>query len=145
MKELSQASKTAIGGMAVALSVVLMLPTAFEIFVYALPAIAGMLTLFCVIELGKSWAAGVYAAVELCRRRAGGKAFIVHFYRHVVADAKAPHDCGFGNHVARRYAENCGAFVRHSLAADGTQSHLRLALRERRGVTRAAGKGVKNA
>lgn len=62
MKELSQASKTAIGGMAVALSVVLMLPTAFEIFVYALPAIAGMLTLFCVIELGKSWAAGVYAA-----------------------------------------------------------------------------------
>ncbi len=62
MRSISQASKTAIGGMVVALSVVLMLPTAFEIFVYALPAIAGMLTLFCVIELGKGWAAGVYAA-----------------------------------------------------------------------------------
>lgn len=62
MKTMSHASKTAIGGMIVALSVVLMLPTAFEIFVYALPAIAGMLTLFCVIELGKSWAFGVYAA-----------------------------------------------------------------------------------
>ena len=64
MKSISYASKTAIGGMVVALSVVLMLPTAFEIFVYALPAIAGMLTLFCVMELGKSWAAGVYAAAS---------------------------------------------------------------------------------
>ena len=36
MKSMSNASKTALGGMAVALSVVLMLPTAFEIFVYAL-------------------------------------------------------------------------------------------------------------
>ncbi len=62
MQKMSQASKTAIGGMVVALSVVLMLPTAFEVLVYALPAIAGMLTLFCVIELGKSWAFGVYAA-----------------------------------------------------------------------------------
>ena len=62
MKSLSYASKTAIGGMVVALSVVLMLPTALEIFVYALPAIAGMLTLFCVIEIGKAWSFGVYAA-----------------------------------------------------------------------------------
>ena len=62
MKSMSTASKTALGGMAVALSVVLMLPTAFEIFVYALSAIAGILTLFCVIELGRTWAFGVYAA-----------------------------------------------------------------------------------
>lgn len=62
MKPMSQASKTAIGGMVVALSVVLMLPTAIEVFVYALPAIAGMLTLFCVIELGRTWALGVYVA-----------------------------------------------------------------------------------
>ena len=65
MKQLSQASKTAIGGMAVALSVVLLIPTALELFVYALPALAGILTLFCVIELGKSWAFGVYLATAL--------------------------------------------------------------------------------
>lgn len=65
MKQLSQASKTAIGGMAVALSVVLMIPTALDIFVYALPALAGILTMFCVIELGKSWAFGVYFATAL--------------------------------------------------------------------------------
>lgn len=65
MKQLSQASKTAIGGMAVALSVVLLIPTAVDLFVYALPAIAGFLTLFCVIELGKSWAFGVYFATAL--------------------------------------------------------------------------------
>lgn len=65
MKPMSQASKTAIGGMAVALSVVLLIPTALDIFVYALPAIAGFLTLFCVIELGKSWAFGVYFATAL--------------------------------------------------------------------------------
>ena len=65
MKQLSQASKTAIGGMTVALSVVLLIPTALDIFVYALPAIAGFLTLFCVIEIGKRWAFGVYFATSL--------------------------------------------------------------------------------
>ena len=65
MKQLSQASKTAIGGMTVALSVVLLIPTAVDLFVYALPAIAGFLTLFCVIELGKSWAFGVYFATAV--------------------------------------------------------------------------------
>ena len=61
-KGLSTAAKTAIGGMSVALSVIILLPTALEIFVYALPAMAGMLTMFCVIELGKTWAFGVYFA-----------------------------------------------------------------------------------
>ena len=65
MKQLSQASKTALGGMTVALSVVLLIPTAVDLFVYALPAIAGFLTLFCVIELGKSWAFGVYFATAV--------------------------------------------------------------------------------
>jgi len=51
--------------MAVALSVVLLIPTAVDLFVYALPAIAGFLTLFCVIELGKSWAFGVYLATAI--------------------------------------------------------------------------------
>ena len=59
---MSHAGKTALGAMAVALSVVLMLPTVMNSLVYALPAFAGILTLFCVIELGKSWAIGVYAA-----------------------------------------------------------------------------------
>ena len=65
MKQLSQASKTAIGGMAAALSVVLLIPTALDLFVYALPALAGFLTLFCVIELGKGWAFGVYGATSI--------------------------------------------------------------------------------
>lgn len=62
---MSTASKTAIGGMATALSVVSLIPTALEIFVYALPAFAGMITLFCVIELNKKWAFGVFAAASL--------------------------------------------------------------------------------
>ena len=62
---MSHAGKTAIGAMVVALSVVLMLPTVLNSMVYALPAFAGMLTLFCVIELGRSWAFGVYVAAAL--------------------------------------------------------------------------------
>lgn len=62
---MSQSAKTAIGGMVTALSVVLLMPTALDIFVYALPALAGMLTLFSVIELDKKWSAGVYIAVSL--------------------------------------------------------------------------------
>lgn len=62
---MSQSAKTAIGGMVTALSVVLLMPTALDLFVYALPALAGMLTMFCVIELDKKWSFGVYIAVSL--------------------------------------------------------------------------------
>lgn len=62
---MSHAAKTALGAMAVALSVILMLPTVFDTLVYALPAFAGILTLFCVIELGRAWSCGVYAAAAL--------------------------------------------------------------------------------
>ncbi|MDD6011252.1 MAG: hypothetical protein PUC33_00215 [Oscillospiraceae bacterium] len=62
---MSQSAKTAIGGMSVALSVVLMLATVIGIWTYALPAIAGLLIMFCVIELNKKWAAGVFAAVSI--------------------------------------------------------------------------------
>ena len=62
---MSVASKTAVGGMAAALSVVILIPTALDIFVYALPAFAGMITLFCVIELNKKWALGVFTASAL--------------------------------------------------------------------------------
>lgn len=62
---MSQSAKTAIGGMVTALSVVILMPTALDLFVYALPAMAGMLTMFSVIELGRRWSIGVYAAVSL--------------------------------------------------------------------------------
>lgn len=61
---MSTAAKTAIGGMATALSVVLLLPTALDVLYIALPAAAGMITLFCVIELSRGWAFGVYAATS---------------------------------------------------------------------------------
>lgn len=63
-KELSNTSKTAIGGMAVTLSVIIMLPTVLDMMSMALPAIAGLITLFCIIELGKKWAFGVFLATS---------------------------------------------------------------------------------
>lgn len=62
---MSNASKTAIGGIATALSVIILMPTALEVLIYALVAMAGMITLFCVIELNKKWAFGVYVAVSI--------------------------------------------------------------------------------
>lgn len=62
---MSQSAKTAIGGMITALSVVILMPTALDLFVYALPALAGMLTMFSVVELDKKWSTGVYTAVSL--------------------------------------------------------------------------------
>ena len=62
---MSKSGKTAMGGMITALSVVILMPTALEIFVSALPAFAGMLVMFSVIELDKKWAFGIYAAVSV--------------------------------------------------------------------------------
>lgn len=62
---MSQSGKTALGGMITALSVVILMPTALEVFVYALPAFAGMLIMFSIIELDKKWAFGIYAAVSI--------------------------------------------------------------------------------
>ncbi len=62
---MSQSGKTAMGGMITALSVVVLMPTALELFVYALPAFAGMLIMFSVVELDKKWAFGIYAAVSV--------------------------------------------------------------------------------
>ena len=81
---MSKTAKTAIGGMLVALSVVLLIPTALEIFVYALPAFAGVITLFCVIEMGKSWALGVYAATAIIGM------LVVYCLRNTVV-VEAPH------------------------------------------------------
>ncbi len=62
---MSQSSKTALGGMLTALSVVILIPSALEVFVYALAALAGMIIMFSVIELDKRWAFGIFAATSL--------------------------------------------------------------------------------
>ena len=62
---MSQSAKTAIGGMTAALSVVLMLPTVMGLWTYALPAFAGILIMFTIIELDKKWASGIFVAVSI--------------------------------------------------------------------------------
>ena len=62
---MSQSAKTAIGGMTAALSVVLMLPTIMGLWTYALPAFAGILIMFTIIELDKKWATGIFVAVSI--------------------------------------------------------------------------------
>ncbi len=51
--------------MVTALSVVILIPSAMQVFVYALPAMAGMLTMFTVVEIDKKWAIGSYVATSL--------------------------------------------------------------------------------
>ena len=59
-------SRTALGGIIAALSVTMMLlTTVIPVLSYALPAIAGVLLILIVIEVDKTWAFGVYAAVSL--------------------------------------------------------------------------------
>ncbi len=61
-----KSSKTAIGGVVTALSIVLMfLTSVIPTLTYALPAAAGFLITLIVIEIDKKWALGVYAAVSL--------------------------------------------------------------------------------
>ncbi len=63
---MKQSSKCAVGGIAAALSLVLMISVAIIPFMtYALPAFAGAFIVFVVIEIDKKWAAGVYAAVAI--------------------------------------------------------------------------------
>lgn len=59
-------SKTALGGIVAALSVVMMfLTTVIPMLTYALPAAAGILLVVMVIDVDKKWAFGVYAAVSI--------------------------------------------------------------------------------
>ena len=62
---MSNTSKTAIGALMTALSVVILFPTALEIFVYALPLFAGIITAIAVAEMGKNWAAAIYFATSI--------------------------------------------------------------------------------
>ena len=59
-------SKTAMGGMIAALSLVIMLLTAVVPYLqYALPAMSGALLIIMVIEISKSWALCSYVAVSI--------------------------------------------------------------------------------
>lgn len=63
---MKQSTKPAIGGIVAALSLVLMISVAIIPFLtYALPAVAGALIVFVVIEIDKRWAFGVYASVAV--------------------------------------------------------------------------------
>jgi hypothetical protein len=63
---LKQSSKCALGGIVSALSLVLMISVAVIPFLtYALPAVAGVLIVFIVVEIDKKWAFGVFSAVAI--------------------------------------------------------------------------------
>ena len=63
---MSKSGKIALGGLLTALGVVLMFLTGLiPIGTYALPAIAGVLLIVAVIEIGAKWAWMIYAAVAV--------------------------------------------------------------------------------
>lgn len=63
---MKQSSKCAVGGIVASLSLVLMISAAvFPFLELALPAVAGALVIFMVIEVDKKWAFGVYATVAI--------------------------------------------------------------------------------
>lgn len=66
MKNLNKSSKTALGGIIAAVSVVLMFLTSIiPTLTYAVPAAAGLLLVIMVIEIDKKWATVVYIAVSI--------------------------------------------------------------------------------
>lgn len=65
MDKMNKTSKTTIGAMAVALSVIAMLLTVVPVMTYASPMIAGMLLIVIAIELDKKWGFAVFAAVSV--------------------------------------------------------------------------------
>lgn len=65
MNKMSVSAKTALGAMITALSVVILIPSAVQVFVYTLPAMAGMFTMLAVVEIDKKWAIGSYVATSL--------------------------------------------------------------------------------
>lgn len=63
---MKQSSKCALGGIVSALSLVLMISVAVIPFLtYALPAVAGVLIIFIVVEIDKKWAFGVFSTVAI--------------------------------------------------------------------------------
>lgn len=62
----NNSTKTAIGGIIAALSlVIMMLTTVIPTLTYAMPAMAGVLLILIVIEVDKKWATGVYVVVSI--------------------------------------------------------------------------------
>ena len=63
---MKQSSRTALGGILAALSLVLMfLFAVFPSATIASPAVASILLIFAVLEMGKGWAFGIYVAVSI--------------------------------------------------------------------------------
>ncbi len=62
---MKQSGKVALGGMLIALSVVILLPTVFEGLIYTMAAMSGLMTMFAVVELNKKWAMAIYAATSI--------------------------------------------------------------------------------
>lgn len=63
---MKQSSRTALGGILAALSLVLMfLFAVFPSATIAAPAVASILLIFAVLEMGKGWAFGIYVAVSI--------------------------------------------------------------------------------
>lgn len=62
---LKQSAKTAIGGICAALMLSIMFLLSFPSTTIAAPAVASIVMLFAVLELGKGWAVGVYAATAV--------------------------------------------------------------------------------
>ncbi len=63
---LKQSAKTALGGICAALMLALMfLLSVFPSATIAAPAVASVVMLFAVLELGKGWAVGVYASTAI--------------------------------------------------------------------------------
>ena len=63
---LKQSAKTALGGISAALMLALMfLLSVFPSATIAAPAVASVVMLFAVLELGKGWSVGVYAATAI--------------------------------------------------------------------------------
>lgn len=62
MKKLNKTSRTALGALTAALSVIIMLLTVVPVMTYCAPMVAGALLIMIVIEMDKKWGFAVYAA-----------------------------------------------------------------------------------
>lgn len=62
---MKHSGKVALGAMLTALSVVVLMPTALEVLVYALPALASAFVVFATIEMGRKWAFAVYVSSSI--------------------------------------------------------------------------------
>lgn len=62
MNKMNKTSKTTLGALTAAMSVIIMLLTVVPVMTYCAPMVAGALLLMIVIEMDKKWAMGIFAA-----------------------------------------------------------------------------------